>query len=232
LTFLADYIFRDHSINKFLQALLLIALAGLFAACAALPLPPPPTATSEQAWQARQQTLSAVRQWSLEGRIAIQAEQEGWHAALRWSQNITAYDLKLSSPLGQDVLQLHGDEGGVVLRTSEGVESDVDAETLLAKHLGWRIPLGGLRYWALGLPDPASPIGQQDRELDGMGRLTRLRQSGWQIEFRRYTPVAGIDLPDKIFLNNKETGKQLEVRLAVEKWQLDSASSQAILNKP
>ena len=168
----------------------------------------------------RQQTLSAVRQWSLEGRIAIQAGPEGWHATLRWSQNITAYDLKLSSPLGQDVLQLHGDEDGIVLRTSEGIESDVDAENLLARHLGWHLPLGGLRYWVLGLPDPASPVSQQERELDGLGRLTRLRQSGWEIEFRRYTSVAGIDLPDKIFLSNKVTGKPLEVRLAVEKWEL------------
>ncbi len=223
--------FRDRSINKFIQALLLTALAGLIVACAELPLLPP-TKAAEQAWQARQQTLSAVRQWSLDGRIAIQAEQQGWHAALRWSQNITAYDLKLSSPLGQDVLQLHGDENGVVLRTSEGVERDADAESLLAKHLGWRIPLGGLRYWALGLPDPQVPVSPQDRELDGLGRLTRLRQSGWEIEFRRYTPVAGIDLPDKIFLNNRQTGTQLEVRLVVEKWQIDTDNSHTVLNKP
>ncbi|HLA74858.1 MAG TPA: lipoprotein insertase outer membrane protein LolB, partial [Gammaproteobacteria bacterium] len=91
-----------------------------------------------------------------------------------------------------------------------------------------RLPVSGLRYWVLGLPDPAAPPAAQDRELDGLGHLTRLRQSGWDIEFRRYSPVTTVDLPNKIFLTNQAAGVRLEVRLAVEQWELGTAANAAL----
>jgi outer membrane lipoprotein LolB len=213
--------FRTHSIKRFIKALQFAGLAVLSVACTQIPV-----RTSGidpgQVWQARQQALSSLQSWNLTGRISIQAEQEGWHAAVRWNQRATEYDIKLSSPLGQDVAQLYGDENSVVMRTSDGEDRAADPETLLYKRLGWRIPLSGLRFWALGLPDlTASAVTPQDRELDSLGRLMRLRQSGWEIDFRRYTSVGSIDLPDKIFLNNRQTGTRLEVRLVVEKWQIN-----------
>ncbi|MEO5702276.1 MAG: lipoprotein insertase outer membrane protein LolB [Gammaproteobacteria bacterium] len=212
--------FRTQPITHVVRALLLAGLAALSVACTAIP-----TQLSgsdhEPAWQARQQRLSSLQAWNLTGRISIQAKREGWHAGLYWAQRSTDYDINLSSPLGQDILRLHGGPDGVVMRSSDGEQRAATADALLYKRLGWRLPLSGLRFWALGLPDAtASAISPQDRELDALGRLTRLRQSGWEIEFRHYTSVAGIDLPDKIFLNNRQTGTQLEVRLAVEKWEI------------
>ncbi len=142
---------------------------------------------------------------------------------MRWRQEGGNYDISLGSPLGQDVLQLQGDAQGVSLRTAQGTDFAADGETLLYRRLGLRLPVSGLRYWVLGLPDPAAPVGAQDREVDGLGHLTRLRQSGWDIEFRRYGPVTTIDLPDKIFLTNQAV--RLEVRLAVEQWELDRANA-------
>ncbi|MEO5573687.1 MAG: lipoprotein insertase outer membrane protein LolB [Gammaproteobacteria bacterium] len=213
--------FRTYSINQFVRVLLLAGASALAVACTQMPAQPSGM-NYEPAWQARQQALSALQTWDLTGRISIQAGKEGWHAALRWNQRAGQYEIKLSSPLGQELVQLHGDENGVAMRSSDGEEHAVDAETLLYKRLGWRIPLKGLRFWALGLPDPGAPdLNPQDRELDALGRLVRLRQSGWDIDFKRYTTVDGIYLPDKIFLNNRQTGTQFEVRLVVEKWQIN-----------
>lgn len=204
---------------KFVKNLLLVCLVLALCACEAIPTQPPQTIDTEQSWRARQQALSALSAWGLSGRIAIQTPTEGWHASMTWEQQGEAYAIQLSSPLGQGALQLNGDPSHVILRTSEGEDSAQDPEALLERQLGWRLPVSGLRYWVLGLPDPNMPL--ELKELDGLGRLTRIRQSGWDIEFRRYAEGGRADLPDKLFLNNLSAEPHLEVRIAVERWELN-----------
>lgn len=205
---------------NFPRTALLCWMAALLAACAELPLQAPPGADAERAWQTRRETLSALQDWSLAGRIAIQAEQESWNAALRWTQQGVDYDISLSSPLGQNVAQLHGDALGVVLRTADGELSAQDGESLLYQSLGWRVPVAGLRYWVLGLPDPSASMAEEDYELDAAGRLARLHQSGWDIEMRRYTDINGVELPDKLFLSRSTPDGLVDIRLVVEQWQI------------
>lgn len=194
----------------------------LLAACQELPLVSSSGVDPEQAWQARQKILSTLQSWDLTGRIGVQTEKDSWQASLRWDQSPDSYAIRLSTPLGQEVMQLHGNASGVTMRTSDGEELAEDAETLMTKRLGWSLPVSGLRYWVLGVADPQAPLpATADKELDGLGRLTRLHQSGWDIEFRRYVTVNNVELPDKIFLSNKQ-GVQLNVRLAVEQWEIHS----------
>lgn len=197
-----------------MKTFLLCILALLLTACATTPQLP--LIDPEQAWQARRETLSSLDSWSLVGRIAIQTEEQGWHASLRWRQQGESYDININAPLGQGAARLQGDESGVILRTSEGKEYAADAQTLLDKRLGWRLPVVGLRYWILGLPESEEPFNNGNREFDELGRLTWLSQSGWDIAFRDYTEVGELALPQTLFLSNQEA--QLEVRLAVERW--------------
>ena len=199
-----------------MKNLLLTTLLLALCACEALPTQSPQTLATEQSWRARQQTLSALSAWSLSGRIAIQTPAEGWHAALTWEQQGETYAIQLSSPLGQGAVQLNGDPAHVTLRTAAGEDSAQNPETLLERQFGWRLPVSGLRYWVLGLPDPNVPL--QHQELDDQGRLARIQQSGWDIEFRRYAAGNRLDLPDKLFLNNSNAEPHLEVRMVVENW--------------
>jgi len=50
--------------------------------------------------------------------------------------------------------------------------------------------------------------------LDAEGRLTELRQAGWQIKFLRYVEAIPVQLPDKIFLEHP----QLHARLVIQQW--------------
>jgi outer membrane lipoprotein LolB len=110
---------------------------------------------------------------------------------------------------------MHGSNHNVVLRTSEDeVFTSNDPEALIQEHLGWRVPVAGLRFWAVGLYDPATPRVMQ---LDERGRISQLQQGGWDVDFRRYTLVNELELPDKIFLSNHE----LDVRLVIDRWELD-----------
>lgn len=196
------------------RLLLALGVGVVLVGCAQVPVQPDAMAAREQAWAAHQAQLSGLDAWTLTGRIALSSETEAWNATLRWRQDDARYDILLIGPLGQGSLALKGDDRSVVLRTSDGQTSTAtDPEGLLARHLGWRLPLEGLQHWVLGLPDPGRPA---EPVLDEAGRLAELTQAGWTMQFLRYDPVEDLMLPGKIFLENPEW----KVRLVVERWTL------------
>ena len=82
-----------------------------------------------------------------------------------------------------------------------------DAESLTAQVLGFRLPLAGLADWVRGAASASSPAKE---EKDAEGRLTKLEQAGWQIEYQDY---AG-GRPSRMRL----TYPGIELRLAISKW--------------
>jgi outer membrane lipoprotein LolB len=160
----------------------------------------------------RRQVLNDVDRWTLNGRLALQQEQEAWHASIYWQQQGQTFDIRLISPLGSGVVFIEGDSSGVLLRLPEGKTLTApDAEYLLYEQVGWRMPLAGLHYWVRGLPQPDAPF---TKALDEQGRLVSLHQAGWDIRFPSYVRVAGVDLPRKVFLENHP----LSVRLVIQSW--------------
>jgi outer membrane lipoprotein LolB len=167
------------------------------------------------AWLRRVSTMEHYRVWSLTGRIALRVEQDGWSAGVHWSQQEERFDIRLTDPLGRGIARLEGDAGSVLLRTSEGDSLRAEsAEALLARELGWYLPLSGLRYWVLGIPDPREEVAQ--RVLDDSGRLDRLQQSGWAVRYARYTDPSPLALPEKITLSQST----VTVKLVVDQWNL------------
>jgi outer membrane lipoprotein LolB len=152
--------------------------------------------------------------WQLNGRIALTHGEQGWHASLLWQEHADDYQLKLSGPLGQGGFQLAGDEHGVVLVDAEGHSSFArDGDALLLQATGWRLPVVGMRYWVRGLPVPdieATPV------YDASGRLNRLEQSGWEINYYKYQLVEGASVPSKMQLARDD----VSVRLVIKQWQL------------
>ncbi|MDP2433383.1 MAG: lipoprotein insertase outer membrane protein LolB [Pseudomonadota bacterium] len=183
-----------------------LLLGGLLAACAGLPgfrpappplvLPAPPSA------------------FRLEGRVSLKANEESFSGGMTWRHAAGRQELLLSTPLGQGVAELRGDELGVELRDSEGrLRRAADAETLVRQSLGLTLPLKGLAWWVVGNPRPGVPY---QAEADAEGRLALLRQDGWHIEFSRYARTGGHFLPGKLVARR---GDDLEIRLVVDKWE-------------
>ncbi len=194
----------------------LVLLAGLLSLAGCAGLPPAETGVADPAaaWQARRAALGNLDHFRLSGRLSIVRGVESWFIRVEWQQRGRDWLMVLSGPFGSG-LRLTGSEGGpVVLETSEGRFEADSAEQLLYRHTGVLMPVSGLRYWMLGLPDPRLAVAA--REFDGRGRLSTLRQADWSIRLRRYTQVNGLELPDKIFADQGE----LRVRLVVDEWQL------------
>ena len=127
-------------------------------------------------------------------------------------------------PLGRGHLQMVLDRQGAELRDADRrVWRAENPEVLLYRATGWTLPLNGLNYWVVGLPVPATVSTQQ---LDAQGRLKRLVQSGWDIQFLGYARVGAYDLPNKLFITRRQAPTEapaageefLEVRLSIERW--------------
>ncbi len=195
--------------KNWLTAALLAALIG----CAARPVVPPHG--GETQWQGRQHALQGLQQWRLSGRVGVESGNDAWNGSLRWNQSGSDYAITLTSPFGQGGVQISGNASQSELHLDKGeVVVGDDAEALIYRQFGWRLPVKGLRYWIRGLPDPGL-----DRKLvlDQAGRVEKLRQSGWEVDFKRYVRVDGVDLPGKIFVSHP----QLRVRLVVDRWELN-----------
>lgn len=203
--------------TRWLRLLPLLILAG----CAQLPsLPffaPPAEEALAEAWAAHRSVVGGQANWTMMGRVAIQAGSEGWQAGLRWVQREDQYALRISAPMGQGTVQLDGGPMGVVMRTAEDeVLTAADPESLMVETLGWAVPVQGLQFWVRGIPEPGQPV--EDLSLDASGRLLGMRQAGWEVSVEGYMRAEGMDLPQRVFLRNE----RFQVRVAVNRWRQDS----------
>lgn len=192
------------------RAALVAASAWILVGCPSMPQRP---TVEPQTWDARRAELQARATFGLAGRVAVAAGQEGFNARLRWNQQGPVSQLALDGPFGAGGLRLTRDGTQLVLENAKGERLDADAARVeLERRLGFEPPLASLRYWVLGVPDPASTASE---ELDSESRLARLEQNGWNIEYTGYTPVDGRWLPQKLTLRRED----VRVRLLIERWQ-------------
>jgi outer membrane lipoprotein LolB len=180
---------------------LLLAVALMFSGCASL------VALS---------ISEADLEFELQGRAALRYGAEGGSTRITWRHSAAADDLLITTPLGQGVARITGQNGQVRLVTADGKEySAANAETLTESVLGWRLPLAGLPDWVRGRPAAGRPA--QTRNDDG-GRLAGIEQDAWRIT---YTAWAG-ELPSRLTLNHAGVdGKAaVEIRLIIDQWKV------------
>lgn len=163
-------------------------------------------------WKDRQAALERLRNWQLNGKIAIQTAQDAGSATVDWIQNRSSYQISLYGPLGSHGIKLAGQPGHVTLDTSDGKHFTANnAEQLLAKNWGWNLPVSNLTYWVRGLPVPTSTYSSH---FDNSNRLTSLQQQGWNVQFLGYTNEGAIDLPSKISI----TSATFKTKIVIYQW--------------
>lgn len=194
-------------IFRFLPALLL-------AACAALP--PQQRPSEPPTYQPHLQRISGINSFAIVGRIAVLTEAKGFSGSLRWHHSAGSDDIAFYSPLGTQIGQLNANAEGVTLTTSnqKTYRAD-DAEALTQQALGWSLPMAGLSDWVLGRPASGAV---EILAWDEAGRISHLRQNGWDIEYPSYQDISGLQLPGKMLLKSPK----LDLKLVVENWQTNA----------
>lgn len=195
-----------------LRTLFIISLTLVATACVPV-WQQRPDISPETLWQARRLQLLQLDRWQIQGRTVITQYREAWNAGLRWQQNHGAYQIKLLGPFAQGGVTLDGDQEQVVLTMEDGQQvSSSSPEALIAEIMGVNIPISALRDWLRGLPHGQTNI--EFIHFDDQGRLTRLKQQGWDIEFLRYVPFEHYSMPSKIFIKQAD----LSLRLIITSW--------------
>lgn len=168
------------------------------------------------AWPERRSVLQQLAGFSLRGRIAVAAGESGLSASLRWAQAGPRGELEFDGPLGIGGLRVVARGAELSLTNARGDRLDGDAaRAALEQQLGFELPLGSLRYWVLGVPDPSVDVDEERLSTDA-ARLEVLRQAGWQVAYPAYAPGAAgaVGLPRRI----DATRGAARLRLLVEEW--------------
>lgn len=202
---------------------LVLALPG----CVTLPagsgvaeLPPQRRAAAEQAQSAREARLGLARgqacdapDWQLLGRVALSNGRQGGSGRLEWTQGQGRTEVTLSAPITRQSWTLTAQGGEAVLNgVPNGPLQGSDAGALLRQATGWDIPVAALGCWVRGARADVARFGPAVLGFDAAGRLRRIEQAGWRIDYPDWPAVA--ELPPRV---NAVRGSD-EVRLVIDSW--------------
>jgi outer membrane lipoprotein LolB len=168
-------------------------------------------------WAQRQNDLTALHHFDLQGRVAVTNGSDGFSAGLRWQQNDDQALIDLSAPLGFGAAHIQQTDDILRVTTSKGVTLDSEASRQeLRNTLGFDAPLQSLRFWIVGCSDPGTPA---EVTLDDSQRLKHLAQEGWQIDYGEYAVVKNrLWLPASLTV----THEALRLKIVIHDWQLYS----------
>lgn len=191
---------------------LLLLFALYLAGCVSTPTQPDQKIATAESAQAHIEKIAAIKQFALKGRIGVQADGKGFSGQITWQHQPDRDLLTLYSPLGGQIALIEKSDGKVTLTDAKGNTLTEDNwENLTEKTLGWALPLDGLTDWALGRPS-AQRVQLQSR--DAHGRLTKLKQDDWDIDYQAYIHHQDTLLPQRLNLRRVEAN----VKLVVESW--------------
>jgi len=182
------------------RAFAVVALA--LAACATTPPAPvsqPPFSTVDSPFV-------------LGGRISARRGDNGVAGSFSWQHDPSHDAIELSSPLGQTLAKLAGNASGASVQLSDGrSESAPTWRALTERAFGVTIPVDGLASWIRARPRPGAPF-SVDR--DAAGRVSELRQDGWDIVYAYADDSA--QTPFRVALSYPGA-EPIEVRVVVDR---------------
>lgn len=169
-------------------------------------------------WDRRAAMLAVQSAWQVHGRIAVKADGRGGQGNIAWAQSADESRIALRGPFGAGAAEIVWGKERIVVTTGDGEQTASyagpdAAERFVEQQLGWTFPARSIRYWLLGIADPAYP---SERRLDTAGWLAAIEQNGWTVEFSRFEPIGEHYLPGKLVAQNAHA----RVKLIVDEWSL------------
>jgi outer membrane lipoprotein LolB len=173
----------------------------------------PPDAAKLAQQSARESTLAARGDWSLRGRLGVSDGRDSGSGSLEWSQQVSTFRFSVHAPVTGKTWTLAGTPSHAVLSglRPTPVEGG-DARGLLARELGWDVPVAHLVDWVRGMRAP----GDARVEFRADGLPAAITQHGWRVEFLDYDERAP-PLPRRL---HASSGSR-KVRLAIREWSVE-----------
>lgn len=131
------------------------------------------------------------------GRFAISYEDQNGqprnaYGNFDWQQSGETVKLQLLNPLGQTLAIIASAPGLATLELPNKTPQTAPSVSNLMQHtLGFSLPVEGLRYW---LQPSVAPTSHATTATDDAGRLTRVEQDGWTIDYVAYADAPPNDI--------------------------------------
>ena len=189
-----------------------VIVAVVLCACAGQKL------QQQDSWQQRQQQLENIVKWRLQGRISLRQGEQAVQANIDWQQDNEYLVIQVYGSFGLHNHELRYDQDGASLLDPKGnIYYASSIQELMLQELGWSTPEMFSR-WVRGLPGEEADPGEAI--FDPQGRLSRLYQGQWDIEYLDYVVSDGVSLPRRIRMRN---GENLTLLVAIHNWEYQGA---------
>ncbi|KLI97541.1 lipoprotein insertase outer membrane protein LolB [Luteimonas sp. FCS-9] len=212
-----------------------LALVAVLSACTSVPVRPPAQvarldagaqAAADARLAAREAAVRGLPELGFAGRVAMSNGRDGGSGRIEWQQAGPRYRVVLGAPVTRQSWQLEGGpEGARLDGLDDGPREGADVGQLLWEATGFEVPVAAMAAWAAGTRADAALSGEAEVDYDAAGRLARLRQDGWTIDYLDWQPdtAGALALPTRI---NAERGTA-RVRLVVDAWTLPETAPAA-----
>ena len=196
-----------------LQLCTLLALFVTLAGCSSIQ----DSYTSVE-WQVHQQRLELIRNYQAIGKLGYISPDQRESLSFQWQHNPQQNQLRLTTFLGQTVLNMQSTAAGATVETYDDQNySDISADRLIARLTGLTIPVEQLNDWLLGKPTNADKY--TVNETQTLASLTKtIDGQTWQLDYISYqdVPFLGSDLPVPHKLKLKQNN--ITINLVISKW--------------
>lgn len=187
------------------------AMALLLAACGGRQVRPvAPNADLLARQDARERVLSERTDWHLGGRLGVSDGHDSGSGSLEWVQHGDEFRFSVHAPVTGKTWTLSGTPQHAVLQGLREQALEGDPAELLARELGWQVPMAELIRWARGMR--ASPHGHITFGADGLP--VTIDEAGWHVQYQDYDAALDPPLPGKVFASKGD----YKVRLAIRDW--------------
>ncbi len=118
-------------------------------------------------------------EFEVQGKLAVRLAQRGQSMRFNWRQYTGAYEVQVWGPLGQGRVMLTGTPDDMRVKRGDRVVDRGPPAQVMARHLGFVLPIDVLSSWIRGMPHPDYPA--RVLATDGGGQVQDFVQSGWRV---------------------------------------------------
>ena len=161
--------------------------------------------------------------YALDARFALRDGREkgqNFSGRLHWQHSVSGDRVFVQDPFGGGVAELTDSGSGARMVLSSGEISEaVDAPQLMEALTGVALPVRKVARWLTGRALPLQGVAR-----DALGRPSSFESEGWKISYDyESSEAADADmLPARVFAAH---GQGIELRLAIETWNLNGKGS-------
>ena len=153
--------------------------------------------------------------WELQGKIAFKSATDKFSTNLYWFHHLQGNELRLTTPLGTNVLTLQNVQGLATLEVDGKTYHDNNAQALLEGVSGITIPFSNIPLWLTGR------IGANDKVIsyNSAGQIQQFTspdaQSDWKVSFINWQHQSGALLPRQLKIERND----VQIKIQTNLWQ-------------